>query len=73
MLDGLGRGDAKEVRVFPLLTMDGQPSPHLAGVVTELRQAGYHVAVDRVAYEVLRGGNQMLRLSRQGLSRASSA
>jgi ubiquinone/menaquinone biosynthesis C-methylase UbiE len=56
---------AKEVRVFPLLAMDGRPSPHLAIVAAGLHRAGVRVAVDRVAYEVLRGGNEMLRLGRQ--------
>ena len=58
---------AKEVRVFPLLAMDGQSSPHLAIVVAGLRRAGVRVAVRRVAYEVLRGGNEMLRLSLKGV------
>jgi hypothetical protein len=56
---------AREVRVFPLLAMDGRPSPHLAMVMAELRCSGCSVAVGRVAYEVLRGGNEMLRLSWQ--------
>ena len=45
--------------------MDGRPSPHLTTVAAGLRRAGVRVAVDRVAYEVLRGGNEMLRLGRQ--------
>jgi hypothetical protein len=56
---------AGEVRVFPLLAMDGRPSPHLAAVAAGLRRAGHRVAVERVGYEVLRGGDEMLRLSRE--------
>jgi ubiquinone/menaquinone biosynthesis C-methylase UbiE len=53
---------AQEVRVFPLLAMDGRSSPHVAPVTAALRWRGYHVSVERVAYEVLRGGDEMLRL-----------
>jgi hypothetical protein len=51
---------AAEVRVFPLLAMDGRPSPHLAAAVEGLRAAGHRVARERVAYEVQRGGDEML-------------
>ena len=56
---------AREVQVFPLLAMDGRPSPHLAIVVAGLRRAGHRVVVERVGYEVLRGGDAMLRLHRE--------
>lgn len=67
-LTELGRV-AREVRVFPLLAMDGRPSPHLAPVTASLRQTGHDAAVEMVDYEIQRGGNEMLRVrrSRQGL------
>jgi hypothetical protein len=53
---------AREVRVFPLLAIDGRPSPHLPFVLSGLERAGCRIAVERVAYEVLLGANEMLRL-----------
>lgn len=55
---------APEVRVFPLLKLDGQPSPYLEFVVEHLSNKGFSVDVQLVAYEFQRGGNQMLKISR---------
>ena len=55
---------ADEVRVFPLLAMDGMPSPHLEPLLAELRRTGHHVALRRVDYEVMRGGDRMLLVRR---------
>lgn len=51
---------AGQVRVFPLLTLDGAPSPHLAYVVEALAREGFDAEVRRVPYEFQRGGNEML-------------
>lgn len=51
---------AREVRVFPLLTLDGVPSPHVHVVAENLSRYGYSVEVTRVPYEFQRGGNEML-------------
>jgi SAM-dependent methyltransferase len=53
---------AKEVRIFPLLTLDLKRSPHLDPLRRDLEQAGYHSEIITVDYELQRGGNQMLRL-----------
>ena len=53
---------AREVRIFPLLDMSGELSPHLSGTIMELRQQGYRVETRQVDYEFQRGGNQMLRI-----------
>ncbi|MFO0775154.1 MAG: SAM-dependent methyltransferase [Nitrospiraceae bacterium] len=55
---------AREVRVFPLLTLASVRSPHLAPVRTHLAAAGYDVTIERVPYELQRGGNEMLRVRR---------
>ncbi len=52
----------KEVRVFPLLSLDGKKSPHLASVLEHLQQSGHTCTVETVEYEFQRGGNQMLRV-----------
>ena len=51
---------AHEVRLFPLLTLDGQLSPHLAAVTAQLLNDGFTVSRQRVDYEFQRGGNEML-------------
>jgi hypothetical protein len=53
---------AREVRIFPLLTLDREPSPHLAPLVDGLRALGHEVSVEPVDYELQRGGKQMLRI-----------
>ncbi|MDD1631333.1 MAG: class I SAM-dependent methyltransferase [Methylococcaceae bacterium] len=49
-----------EVRVFPLLTLDGAASPYLCFVNEHLANQGFGVEVKRVSYEFQRGGNEML-------------
>lgn len=56
---------ATEVRVFPLVDLDGQVSPHLGPALTALRRAGFHATVRSVPYEFLKGANEMLVIERQ--------
>ncbi len=51
---------SQEVRVFPLLTLDGSLSPHLQFVREHLANHGFGVEVKHVPYEFQRGGNEML-------------
>jgi hypothetical protein len=51
---------AHEVRVFPLLALDGKLSPHIASINEYLATLGFDVAIRRVPYEFQRGGNEML-------------
>ena len=53
---------ARDVRIFPLLDLRGEPSPHVDGVVEALRGRGLDVKRQTVAYEFQRGGNEMLRV-----------
>lgn len=55
---------AHEVRIFPLLSLDAEPSPHVAAVQTALAAEGWTSEIVRVDYELQRGGNEMLRLFR---------
>lgn len=57
---------AREVRVFPLLTLAGKPSPYLTPLLAQLAGEGYQVAVEPVPYEFQRGGNHMLRMQSPG-------
>jgi hypothetical protein len=49
-----------EVRVFPLLALDGALSPHLDFVSEQLASQGFNLEVRRVPYEFQRDGNEML-------------
>ena len=53
---------AREVRVFPLLALGAQPSPHVEPVSKFLRDHGLNVTIETVPYEFQRGGNQMMRV-----------
>ncbi len=53
---------AGEARIFPLLTLDGAPSPHLDFVVGQLAGLGFSVEFQQVPYEFQRGGNRLLKL-----------
>lgn len=53
---------AGELRIFPLLTLGRQPSPHLDAVCRHFRESGRSCEVITVDYEFQRGGNRMLRI-----------
>lgn len=55
---------AKEVRIFPLLALDGAPSPFVDQCTDTLRERGCDVAIEQVPYEFRRGGNTMMRIRR---------
>jgi len=51
----------REVRIFPLLALDGRISPYVASVVEHLGDS-YEISIQTVPYEFQRGGNKMMRL-----------
>lgn len=55
---------AKEVRIFPLMTLENNPSPHLEPVIAHLRSNGYKVEVVKTNYEFQKGADEMLKVSR---------
>lgn len=59
---------APEVRIFPLIQLDGEPSPYLEPVLQDLSSQGYRVQLQSVAYEFQKGGNQMLKVDRDPAS-----
>jgi SAM-dependent methyltransferase len=59
----------EEVRIFPLLNLDGQPSRFVKPVCEALRRRDVSVTLERVAYEFQKGGNMMLRIARSGRAR----
>ncbi len=55
---------ATEVRIFPLLTLAMDKSPYLQPLINELESQGYAVTVEQVEYEMQKGGNEMLRMTK---------
>lgn len=51
---------AREVRIFPLLTLDGVRSPYVNVVAESISGYAYTVETKPVSYEFQRGGNEML-------------
>lgn len=54
---------ADEVRIFPLLELSAKRSRHLKSVLTRLRKEGFVAAIEAVAYEFQKGGNERLRVT----------
>jgi hypothetical protein len=55
---------AREVRIFPLLTLGRRPSPHVGPIRTHVAGRGWRAEVCGVPYEFQRGSNEMLRIVR---------
>ena len=53
---------AKEVRIFPLLTYNAEPSPFVEPLTKRLQKAGRRVSIEVVPYEFQRGGNKMMKV-----------
>jgi hypothetical protein len=49
-----------EVRIFPLLNLDLERSPHLDPIIQNLTARGYVTTIEKVDYEFQKGGNEML-------------
>ncbi|MBK1706089.1 hypothetical protein [Halochromatium glycolicum] len=53
---------SREVRLFPLLTLNGEPSPHVEPVIAQAQAAGWKADIVSVDYAFQRGADRMLRL-----------
>jgi len=53
---------ADEVRIFPLVTLENAPSPHLELLMKRLTERGYRCEICRTDYEFQKGGDAMLRI-----------
>jgi hypothetical protein len=51
-----------EIRIFPVCSLDGSPSPHLPEVELFLKQGNFKYNLELVDHEFQKGGNQMLRI-----------
>lgn len=55
---------ASEVRIFPLLTLMLERSPYVQPLVENLKSEGFVASVEKVGYELQRGGNEILRIQK---------
>jgi hypothetical protein len=53
---------AREVRIFPLLNYNAEPSPLVTPLVKYAQRLGGRASIEKVPYEFQRGGNTMLRI-----------
>ena len=51
-----------EVRIFPIVDVNSNPSPFLSSVIDALEKDGIVCSVERVPYHFQKTGNEMLRL-----------
>ena len=52
----------KEVRIFPLVEIDGSPSRHLSSVLSQLEERSIPFSIVTVDYEFQKGSNQLLTI-----------
>jgi SAM-dependent methyltransferase len=55
---------SKEIRIFPLLTLMLKRSPYLTQIIEDFKTIGYQVSIEKVQYELQKGGNEMLVIQR---------
>ena len=53
---------ATEVRVFPIVSLDGRQSPYVEECSADLEKSGFDTVIETVPYEFQRGANQMMRV-----------
>ena len=51
---------AKEVRIFPIVTLKNNRSPHIIGVVEHFKSLGFNAKIVKSKYEFQKGANEML-------------
>jgi len=51
---------SKEVRIYPLLALDGLKSRHLEPVISLLENSGFYVSLEPVQYQFQKGATEMM-------------
>jgi hypothetical protein len=59
---------AKEVRIYPVVTLEGKCSEHIGPVVSELENDGLDVSLQKVRYRFQKGADKMLVAKRQEMN-----
>jgi hypothetical protein len=53
---------AREVRIFPLLTYNGEPCSFVTPIADHVQKTGRIISIEKVPYEFQRGGNTMMKI-----------
>jgi hypothetical protein len=56
---------AREIRIYPLLTLNGEISPHLSKVIHAVELEGFTAKLVDVDYQFQKGATQMLAITRK--------
>ncbi len=59
---------AEEVRIFPLVTLQNEPSAHIGPVTAYLQDKGYEVQIVKSTYEFQKGGDKMMRIAKKDMA-----
>ncbi len=59
---------ASEVRIFPILNYNSKESAYVAPIIGLLEQSHFKVSIKEVSYEFQRGGNKMMKVSKQQIT-----
>lgn len=54
-----------ELRIFPIIQLDRKKAPFLDDLITILLEKNLDVSIEKVKYELQKGGNEMLRIRRK--------
>ena len=55
---------ARDIRIFPILALDQTTSPYLEAVCKAVAENGHHSEIITVDYELQKGGNKMLKITK---------
>jgi hypothetical protein len=58
---------AKEVRIFPLVTLENEQSPYVKKIMLELEGMGYDTQIVQSEYEFQKGADGMLKVVKNGI------
>jgi len=61
------RVDKKEVRIYPLMALDGSSYPQMEKLLEAISAQGYQPEVKAINFEFLKGGNSMLSIKKQAV------
>ena len=57
------RVSSREVRIYPLVTLEAKPYDYLGYLITTLEDEGIRAEIDAVELEFIKGGGKMLKLT----------
>ena len=63
---------AREVRIFPLMTLEVKKSAFVEPLIKELEQKAFLVTIEKVDYEMQKGGNKMLKIAKMNAAQESN-